>query len=450
MQRAYQNTGAPIHSAYALPQLLAMYESDNQNCNHFTPQIHKWQTIASLCLCRWTGTTFLPISFSEASWTGLLNFRSCDYEPSLITLLPEPCRRALPELVDFSDTSHDGLRNGISKQQNKNSAASNPYWERWPELQGNSDNGGGCRLFLGLGDGACANIGSKCSTLNRIAVTIGTSAAARVCIPFPLEVKEAPATTIKVPPGLFCYRVDRAHILVGGALTDGGCVVEWASDLLNLSSTEALSECMNKVEGLLQEDYEHAANQSLHDDGKSSRHHISMIPFLSGERSTGFRDGATGAIIGLTRETTPAHLLKGCLEGVTLRLKAVLSLIQNTIENIGDESQEIEDKESSCRIIASGKALEVNSLWRQMLSDCSGLEVIMDKETEEGTSRGVALAVAVTLHGTGSSNNNGIIFINEPIVSSTRSSPNTLGKAYWASTADSHDLFLNRISPLYH
>ena len=102
-------------------------------------------------------------------------------------------------------------------------------------------------------------------------------------------------------------------------------MVEWASDLLNISSTEALSECMSKVEGLLQEDYEHAANQSLHDDGKASRHHISMIPFLSGERSTGFRDGATGAIIGLTRETTPAHLLKGCLEGVTLRLKAVLS-----------------------------------------------------------------------------------------------------------------------------
>ena len=446
MQQMYQKTGAPIHSAYALPQLLAIYDSNKKALS----LDHKWQTIASICVSRWTGAKFLPISFSEASWTGLLNFRTCEYESSIVNLLPEPCRRALPMLADFSDRKHPGLRYGISKQQSKNVAASNPYFLRWPELRGSSDDSGGdgCRLFLGLGDGACANIGSKCSTANRIAVTIGTSAAARVCLPFPV-VDEESTTTIRVPRGLFCYRVNRAHILVGGALTDGGCVVEWASSLLNFSSKEALNECMAKVEELVQEDYSHT--KSAAHEGTPQRQKLTMVPFLSGERSTGYRDGATGAMIGLTRETTPAHLLKSCLEGVTLRLQAVLHLIQKTMRNISinDNSERNQTTGSSCTIIASGKALEVNSLWRQMLSDCSGLEVIMDNETEDGTSRGVALAVAVALNATGSSSGS-VHFTDEPIVVSTQSTPNSLSKNYWKQAADSQDVFIDTISPLYH
>jgi gluconokinase len=78
------------------------------------------------------------------------------------------------------------------------------------------------QLFLGIGDGACANIGSKCLTGSRIAVTIGTSAAAWVCLRSGLS-----SSIITVPNGLFCYRVDKSHILVGGgALTDGGSVIE--------------------------------------------------------------------------------------------------------------------------------------------------------------------------------------------------------------------------------
>ena len=450
MQQLYQTTGAPIHSAYALPQLLALYDRNHHNYNTALSLDHKWQTIASICVSRWTGATVLPISFSEASWTGLLNFRTCEYESSAVVLLPEPCRRALPLLADFSDRKHPGLRYGISKHKSKNVAASNPYFDRWPELRGSSDDSSsGCRLFLGLGDGACANIGSKCSTANRIAVTVGTSAAARVCLPFPV-LEEESTTTIRVPRGLFCYRVNRAHILVGGALTDGGCVVEWASSLLNLSSKEALNECMAKVEGLVQENYSHTKLESP--DGKSQRQNLIMVPFLSGERSTGYRDGATGAMIGLTRETTPAHLLKGCLEGVTLRLQAVLHLIQKTMRNISinyDSEQNQATGSYPCTIIASGKALEVNSLWRQLLSDCSGLKVIMDSETEEGTSRGVALAVAVALHATRSSSGS-VHFADEPIVVSTQSTPNSLGKNYWKQAADSQDVFIDTISPLYH
>ena len=62
--------------------------------------------------------------------------------------------------------------------------------DRWPEL-----GGGGVRVFLGLGDGAAANLGSKCVDASRLCVTVGTSAALRVVLPSPCPRPHSP------PPG---------------------------------------------------------------------------------------------------------------------------------------------------------------------------------------------------------------------------------------------------------
>ena len=61
----YQRTGAPLHAAYALPQLLDFYENaPEQECR----RVHRWQTISSICLHRWMGggKIQMPISYSEA------------------------------------------------------------------------------------------------------------------------------------------------------------------------------------------------------------------------------------------------------------------------------------------------------------------------------------------------------------------------------------------------
>jgi gluconokinase len=324
-------------------------------------------------------------------------------------LLPDACCQALPELADFDD-DRSILTQGITKDSS--------YWDRWPELQTT-------RIFLSLGDGACANVGSKCSTPSRIACTVGTSAAARVVLWSPV----GSDTLQRVPRGLFCYRIDRSHVLVGGALTDGGSVVEWVSQLLNLSTEEAFQECLQKVEAL--------AEMDLTTPGQTSS--LTVVPFLSGERSTGFRSQATGAILGLTRETTPAHLFKSCLEGVTLRIAAIVKLIQDTIPG-----------ETVPRIIASGKALEVNGLWRQMLSDSTGLEVVFDKDTEEGTSRGVACLVSMALAKSPARGTESTAFlVDEPVEASLVSSPRESSKDYWQHAARNQDGFINAISGLF-
>jgi gluconokinase len=430
----YHSTGAPIHSAYALPQLLDIYDSISNP--HL---IHKWQTIPGLCLSRWTGEKFFPLSFSEASWTGLLNFRTCKYEPTVVGLLPAACQQALPSLADFCDSlACPGLERGIQDKR-WHDGTSNPYWDRWPELRGPSPGASGCRLFLGLGDGACANIGSKCSTVSRIAVTIGTSAAARVCLPLSIVGSSSSTNNdMSVPKGLFCYRINSEHILLGGALTDGGSVVEWISSLLNLRSDDVFDECIARVKTLVEEDYSRSAASR----DKSFRQSLTVVPFLSGERSTGYRDSATGAILGLTRETTPAHLMKSCLEGVTLRLNAVLGLIRSAIRANRERAGDLE--EHPC-VIASGKALEVNSLWRQVIADCSGMDVIMDGDTEEGTSRGVAIAIAAVL----SAATKGHYFADEPLHVLYKSTPRHSATEYWTRARDSQERFLAAISPLF-
>ena len=402
LDKLYEATGAPLHSAYALPQLRVLYK-DNQkstidgddgdgdddddnddnigNTSHTKRQSHRWQSVAGYCLSRWSSRRYLPISYSEASWTGLLNVRDCVYEKSAIRLLPPDCRAALPELADFTDYVR-----GIPQFLDNNEIKTNPYWTKFPELCDT-------KFFLGIGDGACANVGSKCTNSSRIAVTIGTSAAARTCLRYEALSSSPSDWFFRIPEcrGLFCYRIDRNHVLVGGALTDGGSIVEWASRFLNLDKDKtAFQKCLDQTQGLVAAEYQQQEHQ--HRD-------LIMAPFLSGERSTGFRDGAAGAVFGLTRETTPAHFFKSCLEGVSLRLKAVLDLLLVVVADSRIQDGDNDDTNTTTLpvIVASGKAMEVNNLWRQMIADSSGLRVVLDEDTAEGTSRGVARLVAISL-----------------------------------------------------
>jgi gluconokinase len=372
----YQRTGAPLHASYALPQLRELYSKTEYA--DIVSQIVIWQTLSSTCLTRWRGTPFSHVSYSEASWTGLFNFRTFEWDKEAVSLLPEECKNHMPPLCDYSDEvmPSGGMREHI---RGANGMKRNPYFDRWPELRGPYEgNTSGCRLYFGLGDGACANIGSKCSTNQKIAVTIGTTAAARVCIPIR---PSACVDNFHVPEGLFCYRLDRSHVLVGGALTDGGSVVEWARELLSLQDDTVFANCMAEVEQLLNEEYETCIQ------GNHPPSAVSLIPFLSGERSTGFREGASFCLAGLTRNSKSAHFMKACLEGVTLRLQAILRLLR-----VG-----MEDGRRQPRIVASGSALNKNALWRQMLADCSGLQVQLDTTIQESTSMGVATMIAVAL-----------------------------------------------------
>jgi len=333
-----------------------------------------------------------------------MNYQTCQYDEAVLALLPEECVSALPDLEDYDQPFI--LREGIPE----NSA----YYERWPDLRR-------ARFFLGLGDGACANIGSKCTIPTRISCTVGTSAAARVCLPL-----EIGASLPAFESGLFCYRVDKGHVVLGGSLTDGGSVIEWVQQLFSVESPDDFDNLLSDVEALYEEEW----------DAPNAKPGPTFVPFLSGERSTGFRDGATAAMIGLTKATTPAHFVKACIEGVTLRMGAIIKLLRKSISST-----------SQPRIIASGKSLESNSLWRQAVADCTGLEVIFDHETMEGTSRGVACLVGMALGLRTDEVSHGLAL--EIVKLSNVSKPRPIASALWERASREQEALIDAVSPLY-
>ena len=117
---------------------------------------------------------------------------------------------------------------------------------------------------------------------------VGTSAALRV-----LYETEEP----RPRPGLFLYRLDERRVVEGGALSDGGNLNDW------LERTLA------------------APAGSLAGRGPDD-HGLTFLPFLGGERSTGWDPTATGAVTGLTFATTPLDLRQAALEGVAFRIAA--------------------------------------------------------------------------------------------------------------------------------
>lgn len=339
----YQRTGTPLHTSYALAQLLHLDENY---------QSYQWTTIASYCISQWTQQPerINTITHSEASWTGLLNRHTLDWDTELLDqLLPNI---QLPRIDDWNHHHHDSY------------------------------------FFGGIGDGACATAGSK----SRIAVTIGTSAAARVLVPHP---------TAPLPQGLFEYCVSRHQRLVGGALTDGGNIIVTLQRLLGTTI-----------------DWENVAR------AYPSPSIPIILPFYQGERSTGFRSRAQSVWFGTTHGTTPAELVLAHLVGITLRLVAIVELLP-----------------SSSDILVSGKALERNWLWRQMLADATGRTVIYDPTTREGTSRGLAKLLWEEIR-------------NEPLDdpiddTAVYSHPNTETKDFWRDTRERHERLLLQLDPLF-
>ncbi len=195
-------------------------------------------------------------------------------------------------------------------------------------------------VFPALGDGACSNAGVGALERGRVALTIGTSGAARV-------VYRAPATEAK--PGLFLYRLDEQRFCEGGALSDGGNLYAWLRSTLHEFDAAQLAERPAAGHGLL------------------------FLPFLGGERSLGWDASRRGLIHGLSFATTPLDLAQAALEGVCYRFAAVL-----------DALDEVES------IVVTGGALLANPAWVQILADVLGrpLEV---SAAPEGSARGAAL-----------------------------------------------------------
>ena len=200
-----------------------------------------------------------------------------------------------------------------------------------------------------FGDGATNNIGGGCTTKDKIALMIGTSGAMRVCF-----AGEPPS---KLPPSLWSYRASHDRVVAGGALSDGGGLLQWLVQSLNTGHD------FNQLQQQL---------AALEPDA----HGLTILPFWSGERSTGWSAEARGGIFGLRQQTTTIEIIRAALESVAYRF----ALIADALDEIAP----------GAKIIATGNALRSSPVWLQIIADVLGRPVMFGG-TPEASIRGAAL-----------------------------------------------------------
>ena len=293
----HARTGCRFHPSY-WPAKLRWLKKQHADAFNATRQ---WLGFGEYLCLRLFGEPAVDVSLASA--TGLFNQRECDWDWDFISTL--------------------GL-----------------HAEFFPKIRSKNK-------VTVVGDGAANNIGGGCSTKDNIALMIGTSGAMRVVF-----AGEPPSA---LSPSLWSYRVSDRRVVVGGALSDGGGLLHWLAQRLNVES-----ESLNRELASLEPD----------------SHGLTILPFWSGERSTGWLAEARGGIFGLRQQTTPVEIVRAALEAVAYRF----ALIANALEDVAPNAT----------VIATGNALRSSPVWLQIIADVLGRPVMLGGSAEASI-RGAAL-----------------------------------------------------------
>ena len=316
-------TGARFHSSFWPAKLLWL----RSEFPDVFAKTERWLSLSDYIAWRLLGVS--ETSVSMASGTGIFDIRSFEWDRELLRYLKIKAEN-LPNIVETDS---------ISFQLSK------PFAKRWPLLKN-------AQWFPAIADGAADNIGSGCVTKNMAALMVGTSGAMRVAY-----AGDPPA---KIPDGLWCYRVDRKRVILGGALSDGGGLYRWVRDNLKLAKN-AESEIPRRG---------------------AAAHGLTFLPFLAGERSTGYHESATGAVLGMQSSTDSIDILQAALESVAYRFAEVFDQL-NSVVKINE-------------IVASGGALRESPVWMQIIADVLGRDLTFGG-AQESSSRGAVLLALETI-----------------------------------------------------
>ncbi|HZU66064.1 MAG TPA: gluconokinase [Ktedonobacteraceae bacterium] len=321
-EEIHARTGARLHASYWPAKLrwLATTQPD------LFLKVTQWISFGEYLHRQFLGHSVC--SLSMASGTGLLNIRQRDWDQELLDFL-HVRREQLPSLGDLKD-SVKGL--------------AGEYASRWKTLNN-------VPWFPAMGDGAAANVGSGAATGDRWALTVGTSSAMRVVV--------SPDMT-NIPMGLWLYLLDKNRGLLGGALSEGGNVFAWMKETLCIPSLE---EAEPKV-------------AALQPDG----HGLTILPFISGERSLGWHAEARASVLGIQTDTTAVDFLRAGMEALAYQLGAVYEELITALDR----------SEVAPTILGSGGALLNSPTFQSIIADTLNAP-IYPSLSHEASARGAAL-----------------------------------------------------------
>ncbi|MGD8292729.1 MAG: gluconokinase [Desulfobacterales bacterium] len=321
----HDRTGCHLHASY----LPARFRWLAKSRPDIFSQVDRWWSIGEYIEFVLFGEA--TVSYSVASWSGLLDRHRLVWDETLLQRLAVDINQLSP-LVDITSP-----KQGLCRK----------FASRWPALKD-------LPWLSAVGDGAAANIGSGCMSPSRVALTMGSTTAIRVVVEQPIQ---------RVPDGLWCYRIDSRRSLPGGALNEGGSLYAWMGDTLQLEDPAILETKLS----------------SLAADG----HGLTVLPFLAGERSPGWRGHARATIHGISQATSSLEILQAGMEAVACRIALVFQRLSQLLPD-------------NVKIMAGGGAIQNSPAWLQIITNVLGQEITVSG-VREGSARGAALLAFETL-----------------------------------------------------
>ncbi|MEA2527865.1 MAG: gluconokinase [Thermomicrobiales bacterium] len=324
----HARTGCPLHSSFWPAKLRWLRATAPATFG----QVARWCSFGEYVMRRLHGEAAAGVSIAMASGTGMLDVRRLESDAEMLAVTGVD-REQLAPLID-----RDTPATSIGRE----------YAARWPALAE-------VPWFPSLGDGACANVGGGAIGPDRLALTLGTSGAMRMVTPI---------VDLPLPDRLWMYRLDRAHGILGGALSSGGNVPAWLRRLLGI---EVAADAWREA-GELAPD----------------AHGLTMLPFIAGERAPSWNAHAHGVVAGLTLATGPKELLRAGMEAVAYRF----ALIYEALAPFAAAGHEI---------VAGGAAILNSPAWLQIIVDVLDHDVLAPPPDEEASARGAAIAALVAI-----------------------------------------------------
>ena len=306
----HQRTGTPPHPSYPAIKLRWLRET----CPETWKRTARWLSFAEYLQLRLHGEA--RVSRSMASGSGLLSRQSLTWDAKTCSLAGDIER---DQLSAIDDTPFVSLVDEFAR--------------RWPSLAS-------IPWYPAIGDGAANNLGSGATDSSHPALMIGTTGAMRLVTDSPPEI---------LSEGLWQYRIDGRRALLGGALSEGGGVLDWLFRNLQLPDDNELDQALS----------------SQPPDG----HGLTVLPWFAGERSPGWNPEATASIHGLRMNTTAVEITRAVMESVAYSFAEIFEQLEPLL---------IEPVE----VIATGNGLRKNRVWIQIIADTLGYPLLLPASTE--------------------------------------------------------------------
>ena len=325
----HQRTGTPVHPMSPLTKILWFKEEDPDTFE----AAEKWISVKEYVFFRLFGE--FVVDHSIASATGLFNLEDLDWDADALEVL-EISRDSLCEPVP---TTHVVKGMAVEYAERLGLDPDTPF-------------------VVGANDGVLANLGLGATEPGIVACSIGTSGAVR-------SVVERP----QVDDGgkLFCYALTEDKWVIGGPINNGGLALQWAVEELFPGVKEKAEE---------QDRDPHELASELVEGVTAGSEGVIFLPYLTGERAPHWNPEAKGVFFGLTLQHGRKHLIRAVMEGVIYQMYSV----QMALEEVTGEPKEIR---------ATGGFAQ-SALWRQIMADVYGREIIFP-ESYESSCLGAAL-----------------------------------------------------------